>query len=116
MALVYRDAETLNCLFDAGVNIKRGKNMLLQYAKGKTLHRFLCNFEFSNRIQGFVIPHVQGVEMSSEVKSCQSPSKLSKGNIFLNTVQKRVKPHVYFPKLQTLIFSAYKTSILKVFS
>lgn len=34
MALVYRDEDTLKCLFEAGVNIKRGKNMLLQYAKG----------------------------------------------------------------------------------
>ncbi|XP_028398947.1 uncharacterized protein LOC114522461 isoform X2 [Dendronephthya gigantea] len=33
MALVYRDEETLKCLFEAGVNIKRGKNMLLQYAE-----------------------------------------------------------------------------------
>ncbi|CAB4002871.1 ankyrin repeat, partial [Paramuricea clavata] len=33
VALVYRDAETLTCLFEAGVNIKRGKNMLLQYAE-----------------------------------------------------------------------------------
>lgn len=33
MALVYRDAEVLKCLFEAGVNIKRGKNMLLKYAE-----------------------------------------------------------------------------------
>ena len=34
MGLVYRDAKTLRCLFEVGVNIKRGNNMLLQYAKG----------------------------------------------------------------------------------
>ncbi|XP_046864470.1 uncharacterized protein LOC124458519 isoform X3 [Xenia sp. Carnegie-2017] len=33
MGLVYGDADTLKCLFEAGVNIKRGKNMLLEYAK-----------------------------------------------------------------------------------
>ena len=27
-----------------------------------------------------------------------------------------IKPHVYFPKTSVLNFSAYKTSILKVFS
>ena len=80
MALVYRDAETLNCLFDAGVNIKRGKNMLLQYAKGKTLHRFLCNFEFSNRIQEFVVPHVQGL---------RCPLKLNRVS-FLRNYQKEI--------------------------
>lgn len=37
MGLVYGDADTLKCLFEAGVNIKRGKNMLLEYAKGKYL-------------------------------------------------------------------------------
>jgi hypothetical protein len=41
VALVYRDAETLTCLFEAGVNIKRGKNMLLQYAEGIILNPFL---------------------------------------------------------------------------
>ncbi|XP_028399283.1 uncharacterized protein LOC114522739 [Dendronephthya gigantea] len=33
MALVYRDKKTLKCLFEAGVNIKRGNNMLLQFAE-----------------------------------------------------------------------------------
>ena len=34
MALVYRDEETLKCLFEAGVNIKCRKSMLLKYAEG----------------------------------------------------------------------------------
>ena len=35
MALVYRDGEVLKSLFEAGVNIRRGRNMLLKYAQGR---------------------------------------------------------------------------------
>ena len=48
MALVYRDAETVKCLFEAGVNIKRGKNMLLQYAEGTLPNMFLLWVIFSS--------------------------------------------------------------------
>lgn len=41
MALVYRDEDVLKCLFEAGVNIKRGRNMVLKYAEGtRRKHNF----------------------------------------------------------------------------
>ena len=65
MALVYRDAETLKCLFDAGVNIKRGKNMLLQYAEA---HGFTNSVELIKEELGKLLWKAVDEENVDEIK------------------------------------------------
>ena len=65
MALVYRDAETLKCLFDAGVNIKRGKKMLLQYAEA---HGFTNSVELIKEELGKLLWKAVDEENVAEIK------------------------------------------------